>query len=152
MHQTYVEEIADGVLFFIYEWDSTTGDLADLGNCMVREKVDYPGGNPYYWPSPPWDGNVPNPTILPVPPILATVGVGYDIHSPPTFKKPYVAASVSANQVYQYHCGPLCCMGNDTWETLLSIGPIQRFVTGDGDLWRYSIIKSGAYAEIFPLP
>jgi hypothetical protein len=141
-----------GTLHFEYEWDSTTGDLADLYNCSVREKVDYPGGNPYYWPSPPWVGGVFNPTILPDPPIPASYGGAVDNHSPPAFKKPYQNASVSATQVYQYHCGPSCCMGNDDWETLLSIGSIQRFVTGDGTLWRYSIIKSGAYAEIFPLP
>jgi hypothetical protein len=43
-------------------------------------------------------------------------------------------------------------MEDDEYITLLDVGSIQRFVTGEGDLWRYSITKSGAYAEIFPLP
>ena len=149
MRQTYVEDLGNGVLHFVYDWNSTTGDKADLYNCKVREKVDYPGGNPYYWPSPPWAGgyHVDNPTLLPNPPGPATAGHGEDYHSPGTLTPPYQPASFSATQVYQY-CGP---SGN--WETLLSIGSIQRFVIDEGGgLWRYSIIKSGAYAEIFPLP
>jgi hypothetical protein len=43
-------------------------------------------------------------------------------------------------------------MADGEYITLLNIGPIYRFVTGEDDLWRYSIIKSGVYAEIFPLP
>lgn len=152
MRQTYAEDLGNGVLYFEYAWDSTTGDLADLGNCSAREKVDYPGGNPYYWPSPPWVGSSPNPTILPDPPIPGTYGALQDTHSPPGFTTPYQAASVTATQVYQYHCGPSCCMEDGEYSTLLTIGSIQRFVTGEGELWRYSIIKSGAYAEIFPLP
>jgi len=37
------------------------------------------------------------------------------------------------------------------YETLLDIGPILRAFSGQNGLWRYSIIKSGAYAEIFPI-
>jgi len=152
MHQTNVEDMGNGVLHFEYAWESTTGDLADLGNCSVREKVDYPGSDPYYWPSPPWYNSTPNPTIAPNPPISATYGVGADNHSPGSFTTPYQAASFTATQVYQYHCGPACCMADDSWETLLDIGAISRFVTEGGGLWRYSITKSGAYAEILPLP
>jgi hypothetical protein len=153
MRQTYVEDLGNGVLYFEYLWDSTTGDSNDLGNCRVGEKVDYPGGNPYYWPSPPWSGSNPNPVLGSMP---ATWGGCSDTHSSKPFIKPYQAASVIATQIEQYHCGPVCCMGDvsdrSNWETLLSIGSIQRWVTGEGDLWRYSIVKSGAYAEIFPLP
>ena len=152
MHQVSVEDLGNGVLRFKYKWDSTTGDLADLGNCSIREKVDYPGGNPYQWPSPPWGLEicaVPNPTLAPNPPIPGTDGALQDTHGAcPNFTIPYQAASFVAMQVYQYQCS---CMEN--WETLLGIGPIYRFVTGEeGGLWRYSIIKSGEYAEIFPLP
>ena len=152
MRQTYWEDLGNGVLYFEYAWDSTTGELADLYNCHEGEKVDYPGGNPYYWPSPPWTGSESNPTTACND---ARYGGSTDTHSPPGFKKPYQNASVTATQVYQYHCGPACCMGDvsdrSNWETLLNIGPIMRFVTGEDDLWRYSIIKSGKYAEIFPL-
>jgi len=151
MRQVKVVELDFGVLWFKYEWDSTTGYLADLDNCYVGEKVDYPGGNPYYWPSPPWSYSSDNPTVTSD---SATVGVGYDTHLPGTFIEPYQLASFTATQVYQYHCSP--CMGDvldrNNWATLLDIGPIYRFVTGEGTLWRYSIIKSGVYNEWFPLP
>lgn len=148
MQQTYVED-QEGTLYFLYKWDSTTGDTNDLDNSLVREKVDYPGGSdPYHWPSPPWDCDTSNPTLLPVPPIPGTDAELQDHHYPCDLPGPYQAASFTATQVYQYMCTPC---GN--WETLLSIGPITRYVSSPGsDLWRYSITKSGAYAEIFPLP
>jgi hypothetical protein len=146
MHQTKWKDLGGGTLYFEYKWESTSGDLNDLAGCSVREKVDYPGGNPYYFPSPPWDGDVDNPTLRPDPPIPATDGNLVDTHSPPDFKKPYCAAYFCATQEYQYRP----CVGN--WETLLSIGSIDRFVTPEGVLWRYTIFKSGAYAEIFPIP
>jgi len=152
-HQTHAEDLGNGVLYFEYGWDSTTGDVADLGNCHVGEKVDYPDGNPYYFPSPPWSGGTPNPVLGSMP---ATWGGCSDTQSPPPFKKPYQAASFTATQIQQYHCGPDCCMGDvsdrSNWETLLSIGSIIRVVSSDGPYWRYSITKSGEYAEIFPLP
>jgi hypothetical protein len=154
MYETYVEEISDGVLFFIYDWESTTGDKNDLINCSIREKVDYQGcGNPCYWPLPPWACYTDNPEFGNTG--SATSNEMYDFHWPGNLPGPYQNASVIAEQEYQYHCGPNCCMGPDEWCPLLEIGPIMRFVTGGEepfpDLWRYSIIKSGAYAEIFPL-
>jgi len=152
MHQTYVEDQGDGTLYFKYEWESTTGDKADLGNCLVGEKVDYQGGNPFCAPSPPWASGQckDNPYTKSHP---ATVGLMGDIHTPGSFTTPYQVASITATQVYQYHCGPDCCMGVGEYITLLDIGSIWRTVTeGEGDVWRYSIIKSGAYAEILPLP
>lgn len=138
MHQTYVEDLGNGTLYFEYEWDSTTGDLADLGNCTVGEKVDYPGGNPYYWPSPPWVGSTPNPTIIN---LSAVGGMLIDTHTTKSFIKPYQNESFSANQIYRYHCGPDCCMNPGVYVTLLNIGSIFRAVTeGEGDVWRYSII------------
>jgi len=112
MHQTYVEDMGDGVLYFEYDWESTTGDLADLGNCRVGEKVDYQGGgNPYCFPSPPWAAGTcrDNPYFSSH---LATSGGFGDIHTPGSFTKPYQVDSVTATQVYQYHCGPDCCMGD----------------------------------------
>lgn len=145
MHQTSVRDLGDGTLEFEYAWDSTTGDKADLAGCTLGEKVDYPGGTPYYyWPSPPWTGRVDNPTILEG---SAVTGHGTDDHYPPGFITPYTNASVSANQIYRYRKLP--CITD--YQTLLDIGSILRIVSGSGNLWRYSITKSGAYAEIFPL-
>jgi hypothetical protein len=113
----------------------------------VGEKVDYPGGNPYSWPSPPWFCSTDNPTIIDLP---AIYGYFADNHSPGSFITPYQNATFSAYQIYRYRCYPC-----GEYQILLDIGPITRFVTGGEppfpDLWRYSIIKSGAYAEIFPL-
>ena len=148
MRETYVED-QGGTLYFEYAWDSTTGDMGDLYNCEVREKVDYPGGDPYYWPSPPWDGWVYNPTLLPDPPIPAVFSELADTHSPPARRKPYCNECVCATQVYQYRCAPSFCTA---WNTLLDIGSICRFVSGEDPTWRYSITKSGHYADIFPLP
>jgi hypothetical protein len=151
MQQTEVIDEGDGILLFKYVWHSTTGEEADLVNCSIREKVDYPGGDPYCWPRPPWYQCHKNP-VLSDTPVPAIRGELWDEHGHGNLFPPYQVATFTATQVYQYHCDPDCCMGPYQWDTLLEIGPIMRFVTGEGDLWRYSIIKSGVYAEWFPLP
>jgi hypothetical protein len=149
MEQTVVV-IYPGALYFKYEWKSTTGEKADLSNCVVRERVDYPGGNPYCFPRP-WTSCWINPTLLPSPPMPATSGELEDWHVMPKTERPFQNASSVATQVYQYHCGPSCCMEEGEYETLLNIGPIMRVFSGEDGLWRYSIIKSGCYAELFPI-
>ena len=141
-HEVYREERENGQLYFEYEWDSTSGNLAHLAGCKVGEKVDYPGGNPYYWPYPPWIEDSDNPTILEVD---ATIGHGSDTHYTGSFITPYQNATFTASQIYRAKS----CSGSYT--TLMGSISISRYVTGGGP-WRYSIIKSGAYAEIFPLP
>jgi hypothetical protein len=154
MHETYCRDLGNGVLYFRYEWESTTGDPNDLYNCFEGEKVDYQGGNPYFWPSPPWawDYCTPNPTTAMNP---ATWGGSQDTHYRGNIVQPYAEAGFSANQVYQYHCGPDCCMGDvwdrNNWETLLDIGPIIRCVSYNNGVWTYGILKSGEYA-VCPLP
>jgi hypothetical protein len=58
--QTSVTELPNGVLQFQYAWDSNTGNIADLSNCMVGEIVTYPDGDPFNWPSPPYASNSGN--------------------------------------------------------------------------------------------
>ena len=141
--ETYREDLGNGVLYFEYMWDSTSGNLAHLSGCYVGEKVDYPGSNdPYCFPSP-WTHCCDNPTIID---IDATNGGFADTHYPGSFSTPYQTASVPATQIYRYKS----CTGNYT--TLMGPISINRYVTGEDELWRYSILKSGAYAEIFPLP
>jgi hypothetical protein len=126
-----------GVLEFTYAWDSTSGNLADLSGCMVGEKVDYPGGNPYIWPSPPWSTSTLNPTIID---LSATLGGFQDTHGTGSFIKPYQAASFSASQIYRYKS----CTGDYT--TLMGPISIDRsvFWVGPPDsTWRYQIQKSG---------
>lgn len=142
--ETYREERENGELYFEYRWGSTSGILAHLQGCKVGEKVDYPGGDdPYCFPSPPWSHCWDNPTTAEG---SATAGFGTDTHLPGTFVTPYQVAFVPATQIYRYKS----CTGNCS--TLMGPLSINRYVTGWNPLWRYSIIKSGAYAEIFPLP
>lgn len=136
--ETYREVRPNGVLYFEYRWDSTSGNRDHLFGCTVGEKVDYPGGNPYYWPLPPWNGSSPNPTVTEGD---ATGGFGTDTHISKPFIKPYQAASFTATQVYRYRDG----QGNHT--TLLGPHPIDRSVYAfylclSG--WRYEITKTGA--------
>lgn len=136
------EDLGDGTLRFEHAWDSTSGNLFDLIGCMVGEKVDYPGGDPYFWPEP-WVFDHENPFTNNH---EAMDGGIIDTHGPDNPTAPYCAAGFIATQVYRWRD----CQENYT--TLLGPISIYRIISGEGEVWRYSIIKSGGYAEIFPLP
>ncbi len=66
--QTSGRDIGNGVLYFTYDWDSSTGQGSDLSACTVDEKVIFPDGDPFHIPSPPFaPEQYPNPTVYPVP-------------------------------------------------------------------------------------
>jgi hypothetical protein len=123
-------------------WQSSTGNLADLGNCTVREVVSY---DPI--PNPPFMWNPPNPTILTVP---ATVGAGQDTHSyPPGLRTgitdPRSAGTMTAHQAYQFRCtGPGC---SGTWTDIpgqaytLTREVVPQYVRLNP--WSYLITKQG---------
>jgi hypothetical protein len=133
----------NGVINFAYAWDSSTGKLADLSSCTVREVVTYPGGNPFVWPSPPFIAgqSTPNPTTPT--PLAGQSGQGFDSHGHPDFLKPYKAASFTATQYYQYICP--CSNGG---QPVNLMGPLYIFrsVTGSGTAWKYTVTKSGVSA------
>jgi hypothetical protein len=131
------------VLHFDYEWESSTGDLADLSDCKVGEYVKYPGSaDPYNWPSPPWDGSgTPNPTILWVD---ATDGRAQDNHSSKGFLKPYESATFAAQQKYRFKCGSKTTVFSGWSRVIISRRVWDR--TGRG-CWTYKITKSGAEAS-----
>ncbi|MHA7059790.1 eCIS core domain-containing protein [Aquimarina sp. M1] len=121
-------------------WKSSTGTLADLSNCTVREVVKY--GK---IPNPPFTWTPPNPTILSV---AGTSGAAMDTHSYP----PGIAAlskkygNMTATQVYQWKCtGPNC---DSKWHTF----PGQRYtirrtvyrIKGTNK-WFYRIQKYGGW-------
>jgi hypothetical protein len=123
-------------------WESSTGNLADLTDCTVREVVRY---DPI--PNPPFIWNPPNPTILEVP---GVDGAAQDTHSyPPGLRNgisnPRVAGTATAHQVYQFRCTGPGCSGN--WEDF----PNQRYtITREVfaqyvrlNPWRYRITKTG---------
>ncbi len=79
--ETGWSEPYDGVLRFTYAWDSSIGTPAELTACTEGEYVTYPGGNPYYFPSPPWASGQAedNPTTTES---SATGGGSEDTHLP----------------------------------------------------------------------
>jgi hypothetical protein len=144
---------SSGILHFTYTWSSSSGNLPDLASsgCTVNENVSYPGGDPYYWKSPPYQAgsSTPNPTIAPVPPVPGANGSANDTHSHPPFQGPYQADSFTATQYYQY-----CCTCNNSSNVPLA-GPISiaRSVSQNADgTWKYTITKSGVVGHISPLP
>jgi hypothetical protein len=134
-------------------WQSSTGNLADLASCEVREVVRY---NPI--PNPPFLWNPPNPTVLTVP---GRNGAGQDTHSYPLGLKtgitnPRTAGTMVAHQVYQHRCtGPGC---SGTWtnfpgQTYDITREVFRQYTLEGggfgpllNPWRYRITKQGTGA------
>ena len=142
----------EGVLYFKYEFDSSTGNLADLSACTVGEIVSYPGSGPYYFPpSPPfWNVGYINPTIFSDLP--ATTGAIEDHHRlNGDFVKPYSSASFTATQYYRYKCP---CKNNGDFVNLLGPLDLVRSITpvAGTSNWKYTVTKSGFSATINPLP
>jgi hypothetical protein len=141
---TSVSNQGNGVLIFVYQWDSTTGSLGDLSQCNIREYVAYPGTGNFSWPSPPYvAGQSPNPTVT-NPPIPATDGSVGDQNSHPGFLKPYVYNQFSANQKFQYSCSNY--LGGAWVDFTFAPGAIVRTVDQPSLAWRYTITKSGSSA------
>jgi hypothetical protein len=126
-------------------WDSSTGSLADLSQCEVREVVSY---DPI--PNPPFLWNPPNPTILTVP---GSSGVAMDTHSyPPGLKNgitsPRQQGTMTAHQVYQFRCtGPGCAgtwtdFPGQTYDITREVFPEYVRINP----WRYRITKQGTGA------
>ena len=150
--QISVSDQGGGTLHFEYAWDSSTGKLSDLSHCGVGERVDYNAAD-LPFPSPPFPSglNPPNPTTDPVfGGDLGTFPNG-DTHSTPgTFVTPYSARTVTATQIYRYHCP---CHNGDAWTTLMGPHNIVRSVSQNANgSWKFTVTKSGSSASIDPLP
>ena len=126
-------------------WGSSTGRLADLSNCTVREVVSY---DPI--PNPPFLLSPPNPTILTVPGVN---GAGMDTHSyGPGLKtgiaNPRVAGTMTSHQTYQFRCTGPGCSGSwttfpgQTYDIVRQVYP--QFARTNP--WRYVITKTGTGA------
>lgn len=136
-----------GVLFFEYEWDSDSGDLADLVACKVRENTTYNGNSGtysagYFDPiDPPFatgSWHLRNPTLNEA---AATSGWAIDTHNYFTFTHPLASGGFTANQQYEFHCD--LCMQPGQWSLLGGPYSITRSVYQTGNGWRYSISKDG---------
>ena len=142
-----------GTLHFDYAWESSTGNLADLSRCFLREYVTYPGTGNYFPPSPPFpNAGFPNPDS---PGGIPTGGTAVDNHSigGPNhlpFLTPYSASSFTSVQKYEYKCP---CKNGGAYNTLIgSINIVRSVASSTGSNWKYTITKSGASATIDPLP
>jgi hypothetical protein len=142
--QTQGSDAGNGVLSFQYTWTSSTGNLADLSACTVREYVTYPGTSPFIWKSPPYA-----PFQTPFPVTLgtsATNGTSPDTHGHPGFVTPYSADSFTATQYYQYICP--CANGGQPVNIMgpLSANRSISFLSPSGK-WQYTATKSGVTAS-----
>jgi hypothetical protein len=146
--QTVGSDAGGGVLHFEYGWDSSTGNLADLRACLAGEEVTYPGGNPFVWPKPPWNGSTPNPTIIM--PSPGSDGVMQDNHSSKPFVKPYKEAFFTATQFYRYQCP--CANGGRPVKLMGPISIVRKVDKKSDGNFKYTITKSGKSASIDPLP
>jgi hypothetical protein len=147
--QSWVAKPATGELDITYTWSSSTGKQSDLAACQLAEYVTYPGApGTYTWPRPPFGQATANPTPGGG---SAANSVYIDQHLPPvSWIKPYIAASFTANQTYQYVCP--CVNGGS--QVQLGQYTITRSVTQNSDgSYMYTVTKSsGESATLNPLP
>jgi len=159
--QASVTQQANGVLQFIYYWDSSSGNTNDIANCQVGEIVYYPGtASPYKWTQPPYTqptnpvtinpftANVAGSNWLPAPD--SHVGA-VDTNTHPSFVKPYTSDNFTASQNFRFQCSNY---NNGNWNNFTQVGiPITRNVTvNTSGSWKYSITKSGASNTVNPMP
>lgn len=145
--QTSESNLTDGTLHFVYQFDSSTGNTADLAGCTVGETVFYPGGqNPYVWPLP-MVARTNNPDVH-----QSTGNNAFtpDNNSPPSsYQKPYAYAHFTATQRFWWICP---CFQNGQLQTFVPDVTIDRKVFQDTDsIWKYQIQKSG-YTNKVALP
>lgn len=144
-------DIGGGVLRFEYDWDSSTGNTANLTSCVVGEFVDYPGtANTYLPPSPPFPTTgFDDPTIANVP---GTDGGFLDFHrTNGSFVTPYQASSFTAVQHYRYQCS---CINNGLPVNVMGPLNIVRTVSQNANgTWKFTVTKpTNGLASIDPLP
>ncbi len=161
-HQTSAADKGGGDLRFTYAWDSSTGRLSDLSNCVIGEYVTVQGNttDPYPWPSPPYAAGAsnPNPTDAtsnpPSPDLAATLGQFQDDHTlytnvPIAWVRPYVQTGFTSKQSYEYKCTNY---HNGNYIEINGPLYIVRNVFQSNGTWSYSVSKSKAVATISPLP
>ena len=138
----------DGSLEFSYTWQSSSGNLQDLSLCSVFEYVNYPGtSSPYVWPSPPWyQTSSTNPTDVGV---SGTDGKFNDDQLPTWggWLKPYVTASFTATQKFQYVCN-----GGSVVTLMGPLSIVRTVAKNSNGSFYYKVTKNGSSATINPLP
>jgi hypothetical protein len=156
------ENDADGEMYLLYQWQSSSGKPADIASCSVGEFVTYPGyvagqNGTYWWPSPPWQPTkTSNPNVdsvagnnsackqgnlSGVAPCLIDNQRHSSFVSPPTLGS---QNSFKAQQKWWYQC-PGVNGGNSV--DLTAFTEIDRSVTQSGSTFTYQVIKSGSTAS-----
>ena len=96
---------ANGALYFLYEFNSTSGSLVDLASVEGYEYVDYPGSALYFMPPPPFfhEIGLRDPTMYPNSGARDMRG-GFleDTHHVVEVRPPYSTNDFSADQKYVY--------------------------------------------------
>jgi len=154
------ESDSDGELYFLYQWQSSSGNPADIASCQVGEFVTYPGYTPgqnlwYWWQSPPWQPTkTHNPTQNQVAGNNSSCSQGnlngvapcqIDNQEHSSFvAPPTVGYSFAAQQKWWYAC-PNVNGGNSV--DLTTFTTIQRSVTNSGSTYTYQVTKSSASAS-----
>ncbi len=136
-----------GALYFIYKWDSSSGNKAHLSSCTIGERVDYGS-----IPRPPFP-NEWNPANPSEESFSAEGGEASDVHPNPDrsgpFRKPYSNAVADAYQYYWYSCP---CDGS-IQRVLKPLTEIWRGVYLDPfGLWTYGIQKDNVYSSVLLPP
>lgn len=151
-HLVSSADAGNGDLRLVYSWDSTSGNLSDLGNCTVGEIVSYPGSsNPYPFPSPPFpNDSYSNPTVIDLP---ATAGGFQDDHMltpSTTFVTPYSSSIFTATQFYRFRCSNYQFNQYVNLQGPLSI--VRAVSQNSNGSWKFTVTKGGSSATINPLP
>jgi hypothetical protein len=145
--QVSTSDLGSGDLFFGYTWQSSSGKLSDLSNCMVGEIVTYPGPNPYPWPAP-FPANSPdNPTVTNEPGADGEFTDDNNLEPAMTFVKPYFQNSFTATQYFRYSCN------GGQYVNLMGPLSLVRTVSKDSNgAWEFTVTKpTNGSAKIDPL-
>jgi hypothetical protein len=135
-----------------YAWASSSGNMQDLAQCNMREKVTRP---PNYttFPSPPFAANDTDvsPMYQNFPVGTVQAGEMSDVHTTAQpFVPPYSAIDIVTAQTYEYRCS---CANSNNWVKLYEVfGGIKREFSQNPDgTWGHSITKHGYTARKSPL-
>lgn len=145
---------SDGTLEYHYTWESSTGNMADLVDCKVKERVSYEGNSTgiyiydnsrnrvVYSPPAPFSAVYLDPEIYADFP--GEAGYLDDDHFPGDINAPYVAATYGSTQYYIYTDETMDPTNPNEYAVLAGPIDIVRTVWAPGANWVYEITKYDA--------